>query len=1355
QQLQLQQLHQYQQFQMQQYQQQQQFQQQLQLQHLQQQQQQQQQAGGAEANGQQNGQLTNGFSAQQLALAQQALALQRQGGLTPQQQQQQQQGGYNMVALRALAAKHGIPEEVSAQLPVAQLAAFLQNLQTQQNGAGTPPRPAGGQRTKGVKRETKRAASKSVSRSPAPSQQGSGLASPTTPLTAASQRGASQAPSDTQAPAAAAPPAYTAAEVAAATRASTEFIAQLGSFTYDSFLAFLQAFNRDNNVPGNFGKAPVFNDTTIDMHRFFCEVVRHGGLEQVHVRRLWRQIARDIGLPEVPTLPPLLSRWYKVWLQPLEQLRVFPPGHPRHTGVGANFSIKKRRKPDGSSPGSTPAPDAAAKRARMSSASSTPAPLTLPPPQLQPAMGASAAGAAGPATVTVPPPRPAPAPPQFFPLERTLDTFGGVDLQACVALRRRVRAPAVGDYGSIDVGALALSLESGLPAETTAALAALVRVSAHPDAVLPLAQCEALAEALLGALSQRAPCEKPPATDKAALAESYAGDVARLDAECGAALADEMHDGAAALGVARGGACLWAFTSEHTLAAAYALRNLSFLPANQQYLAQSRDFFQAFAALHRRCRMHARPGGSVLALQRSVDLRRSLLVTLGNVASTVDLRRTGRGFVEEALLLAAYFADDAQAQRAALRWEWSWVLAALDVVARLSVAEHNRAKLAMHVHLLAAPLDACARLVTLGASGDSGSVDMRAAHVLTALLVIGGIASACVRPVDPPRMAFMPVSQSASSASSSLMLCGEVGEHVLDACRVFAEDAAVVRALWALASGDALAGVPEIGERSAGVLRVLQRAVGRAFELRWAGWVAERLAARPLPRATALALCALVGVAAPHRMAEDMDHQDALLDAQDHLGEYQYLAESEPPHAEEELEQQVGEEALEQHVGAEEMELQQHGEDMEQHHGEELEQHDVQGEHEQHHDELQQQHHEELQQQQHQEQLEQQQHDEQMGQQLDQHQQLPPDDPSVLATATNDTHESYYNSDYPLYHTEYLAAKPTKPQRSPAGRLKSKVWEWYEVMSDGHRQCRFCAQSYSRLTATTILARHYHSRHDPNPETMRVLQPPAPRRYRVQRQQRTARQGAQSIASAAAAAAAAVAVAGGAQSEDHAFAAAGLLDAVSEDPSQHQHQQQYDDGDGDIAMQDGFSTMLGPLTRLSTPASRALAAVGQFCAQGDVASNLRTCVGLISSAAARGARMVFLPESSDFIADAATAPTLAQPLDGAFMTGICEAAKQHGVWVSVGVHEHQGAADTLPYNTNAVVSSTGVLVAAYRKLHLFDVHVQGASKLQESMTVARGDAAPDTVHTPLGALGLAVCYDVRFPEVAQHLRRRG
>ncbi|KAJ1720588.1 hypothetical protein LPJ53_004793, partial [Coemansia erecta] len=901
-------------------------------------QQQQQQAGGAETNGQHNGQMANGFNAQQLALAQQALALQRQGGLTPQQQQQQmlmmqqqaalqqqqqqqqqQHAGYNVVALRALAAKHGIPEEVSAQLPVAQLAAFLQNLQAQQNGmgvgagagagvAGTPPRqPAGGaaQRpTKGVKREAKRAASKSMSRSPAPSQQGgSGLVSPTTPLTAASQRAGSQTPSDL-APA----PTYSAAEVAAATRASSEFIAQLGHFTYETFLQFVQKFNRENSVPGNFSKAPLFNDTTIDMYRFFCEVVRHGGLEQVHVRRLWRQIARDIGLPEVATLPPLLSRWYKVWLQPLEQLRVFPPGHPRHTGVGANFSIKKRRKNDGGSPGATPAPEAAAaaaatvaaKRMRMHSpapvaaapgppAVATPVPLPVPVPVAAP--GAEpAAQTSGPA-VTVPMPRPAPAGLQFFPLERTLDTFGGVDLQACVALRRRVRAPQAGDYGSIDVGALALSIESGIPAETTAALAALVRVSAHPDAVLPLAQCEELAEALLGVLERGAPGELEGA-GAAAAAASYAADVGRLEAQCGELLQDEMHDAQAALGVARGGDALWAFTSEHTLAAAYALRNLSFLPANQQFLAQSADFHRAFAALNRRCAAHSRAGGGggVLALQRALDMRRCLLATLANLASTVDLGRAGAAFAGQALGLLAYFADGAQAQRAARRWESSWVLVALDVLARMSVAEDGRRALAQHLALLRGPLDACARLVTLGATPPqpqgqqppppppqqqqpAASLDMRAAYVLTSLLVVGNVAGggggSGGRRAHRRRMAFMPVAGSlcATDAATGRQRQRaqdgegeEEGGGVDGVCRGLADDAGVVRALWTLAAGDALQGFGEVAERAVAVLGAMADA-GAEFAQPWTAWVAERLARRPLPRATTLALCALVGLA--------------------------------------------------------------------------------------------------------------------------------------------------------------------------------------------------------------------------------------------------------------------------------------------------------------------------------------------------------------------------------------------------------------------------------------------------------------------------------------------------------------
>ncbi|KAJ2684491.1 hypothetical protein H4R19_006887, partial [Coemansia spiralis] len=354
---------------------------------------------------------------------------------------------------------------------------------------------------------------------------------------------------------------YTAEEIAAAQQKSDEFIKRLPEFTSTSFVEFLQKFLKEHNIPGNFAKPPVFADQTIDLYRFFCEVIRQGGLEQVHTRRAWRQVAKDSGLPDIPTLPPLLSRWYKVWLQPLEQLVAFPPGHPTHTGLNTNFSLKKRRKPDGfGSPGSTPGPGERASSAHLDlskrsktngivSATASPAQATppysmslqSPPPPFQrpppppsmpsfplgpgpglpmgpdqihaPAPPMQTNGAAPPQppaavphassggeslyppTVTFPAPPPAP-PLQFFPLERSVDTYGGVDLQACVSFRPRVRVPAIGDYGSVDIQALTLSIDSGIAMEVTAALNTLIKITAHPDVVLPLGQCEALAETL-------------------------------------------------------------------------------------------------------------------------------------------------------------------------------------------------------------------------------------------------------------------------------------------------------------------------------------------------------------------------------------------------------------------------------------------------------------------------------------------------------------------------------------------------------------------------------------------------------------------------------------------------------------------------------------------------------------------------------------------------------------------------------------------------------------------------------------------------------------------------------------------
>ncbi|KAJ2698565.1 Carbon-nitrogen hydrolase [Coemansia spiralis] len=194
-----------------------------------------------------------------------------------------------------------------------------------------------------------------------------------------------------------------------------------------------------------------------------------------------------------------------------------------------------------------------------------------------------------------------------------------------------------------------------------------------------------------------------------------------------------------------------------------------------------------------------------------------------------------------------------------------------------------------------------------------------------------------------------------------------------------------------------------------------------------------------------------------------------------------------------------------------------------------------------------------------------------------------------------------------------------------------------------------------------------------------------------------------------------------------------------------------------MMMQDGFSTMIAsPLARISlTPARRAIAAVAQFCAQGDMAKNLQTCVQLIGGAARRGARMVFLPEASDFIADNRAQPAqLAQDLDGDFIKTIQQAAKDNNIWVSVGIHD-QAQVGAQPHNANVVVSDDGTLVTAYHKLHMFDVNAKDGLRLQESASTSRGDRVADVIDTPVGKLGLAVCYDLRFPELSQVLRQRG
>lgn len=173
------------------------------------------------------------------------------------------------------------------------------------------------------------------------------------------------------------------------------------------------------------------------------------------------------------------------------------------------------------------------------------------------------------------------------------------------------------------------------------------------------------------------------------------------------------------------------------------------------------------------------------------------------------------------------------------------------------------------------------------------------------------------------------------------------------------------------------------------------------------------------------------------------------------------------------------------------------------------------------------------------------------------------------------------------------------------------------------------------------------------------------------------------------------------------------------------------------------------------------AAVIQMTSSMDVEKNLVTAATLIARASKEGASLVVLPEMFPMMgAETGTTPLLSIAEtygSGRIQTFFSNQASAHGIWVIGG---------TLPIKTDdpnrfraacLVYDDTGKLVARYDKIHLFDVCVvEGVEEYKESVTVEAGDA--DTlvvVETPIGKVGLGVCYDIRFPTMFQSLMHAG
>jgi predicted amidohydrolase len=149
--------------------------------------------------------------------------------------------------------------------------------------------------------------------------------------------------------------------------------------------------------------------------------------------------------------------------------------------------------------------------------------------------------------------------------------------------------------------------------------------------------------------------------------------------------------------------------------------------------------------------------------------------------------------------------------------------------------------------------------------------------------------------------------------------------------------------------------------------------------------------------------------------------------------------------------------------------------------------------------------------------------------------------------------------------------------------------------------------------------------------------------------------------------------------------------------------------------------------------------------------NLEAAERLVRAAAADGAELVALPEKWNLLAAGDELLAGAEPLDGPSLTAAREWARELGIHLLAGSISEQGAEKA--FNTSVLIDPEGEDVAVYRKIHMFDVDVDGVSYRESD----HEEPGSEVVTAPLGGMiaGLTVCYDLRFPELYRILAVRG
>ncbi len=164
-------------------------------------------------------------------------------------------------------------------------------------------------------------------------------------------------------------------------------------------------------------------------------------------------------------------------------------------------------------------------------------------------------------------------------------------------------------------------------------------------------------------------------------------------------------------------------------------------------------------------------------------------------------------------------------------------------------------------------------------------------------------------------------------------------------------------------------------------------------------------------------------------------------------------------------------------------------------------------------------------------------------------------------------------------------------------------------------------------------------------------------------------------------------------------------------------------------------------------------AVAQMTTVSHKQKNLAKAEAMIAEAAQKGAKLIVFPEEMHYMGP--YSPDVREEVpDGESCRRLSEAAKKHGIWVHTGTMKETGPDPYKSYNTSILFSPAGEMAAKYRKIHLCDIIGSPGVVNRESDRRMAGDQVV-VADTELGKIGLAICYDIRFPELFRLMALQG